>query len=239
MAFVNRLPDPGFKINAQGLEDPIMGLPAPGFKGVNLTSIKDRELVKTRSKRAISVSTGSHEWQFSIQYNPMTEAQKRALEAFVYGHGIVENPFYVVLPNYSKPLGTFGTSGVDDYIAKTARTAGSTYIDMIRPASASITGKIPSAGDMFNINNSGDFLHQNTYKVGWVETPTAFNTSSPGANTVRIHIFPSLQRSIAINSNINFFNPKFRVISKSTEFSTSTDAFGRSILSLDVEEVLP
>lgn len=162
----------------------------------------------------------------------MTEESYRAIESFLMGHNTRKNPFYVTLPNYASPPEPFATyAGANTINVQGAAFAGDTTL--IINADDSL---LP--GCYVNLVDSGDALHESTYKIARVETNSTYTGSQPGVGQQRITIFPPLQRDTSGTVEVVFINPKFRVIQTSI-ISPEYDENNIVSFSMDVEEILP
>lgn len=239
-SFASILPDPANPITDSGYTDS-SGTPGPGFKAVNFTSVTDTQVSRTISGRGVQRDGGSHHWEFTIQYNPMFRYQFDPIDTFLLGRNPRRDPFYVILPQYSKPKDSWMASylGGTGTITAALTAAGSNTILATLPLSP--LGKL-RPGDMFTVSDPNDFLHQKIYKVTAVETFTDYQggTTAPTASQFRLHFAPPLVRSITSTSTkLNFINPKFRVIAKSDTQEHSLDTENLYSFSLACEEIQP
>ena len=231
--YSNILPAPGSLINAAGILDPL-GIPAPGFKGVNFTSQYETGLLKSRSNRGISSTTGRHSWNFSIEYHQMTSDEYDAIANFLFGYNTRLVPFYVSLPNMNTPSPQdFRIYSKDNEITVTQPFfAGETEIVI----NSAVTTLLP--GSMINFIDNDDALHKSTYRVNRVETSNSFVGEQPANNTMRINIFPPLQRDFSGDITVRFHDPLFRV-KQMNDVSPNYDMNNLVEFSINVEEVLP
>lgn len=239
LEFSNILPDPINKITEQGDIDST-GVAGPGFSAVNFVSNGDTQVSRTNSGRGVHRDQEKQFWSFSIRYNPMTRDEFDPVDSFLASRNSRRDPFFVVLPQHSKPKdATFATYASSNTIRVNGiHYAGSGFllIDSIPTINGS-----PKTGDMFTITDSSNVNHLKVYKVTRVETNARWLTGStqPLVTERRVHIEPTLQRTTADNSVINFINPKFRVVPKSDLREYSLDTNNLYIMSLDVEEIQP
>jgi len=236
-AFSNILPDPANPITDAGDISPT-GTPGPGFSALNFQSVTDTQVSRTISGRGIQRDGGSQHYEFTISYNPMFRSQFDPVDTFLAGRNPRRDPFYVILPQYSRPKDlTF--NGINNTYVRTAHEAGSSTLKVWHNT-ANFVGKL-RPGDMFNIVDPADFNHQKVYKVTTVETYDYYQagTTQPPRNELRLGISPPLQRYANDNARVIVVNPKFRVISKSDvqEHSINTDNLWS--FSLAVEEIQP
>lgn len=237
--FSNILPDPVSKITDQGDID-ATGVAGPGFAAINFTSNGDTQVSRTNSGRGVHRDQGVQFWSFSIKYNPMMRDQFDPVDAFLASRNARRDPFFVVLPQYSKPKSAaFATFAAANIIRnKGAYNSGAT--NMMVDTGVSFTS-YAKPGDMFTISDPTNANHLKVYKVTRVETPARYQaaTTVPLAAEMRIHFDPPLQRNTADNSVINFINPKFRVITKSDLREHALDTDNLYQFSLDLEEIQP
>lgn len=232
MAFSTILPAPGDLINSSGIADPA-GLPAPGFSGLNFKSNYSVALSRSRSARGQPKSNGEHYWSFDIEYHPMTENSFRSLESFLYGHDTRLKPFYVFIPNVkAQPTSFYDYANGNSLQVVSDNYAG----DRTIVVNSTNTTLLP--GCFINLNDSLDALHKSTYKVARVETPTLYEGNPPDAGTIRLTIFPPLQRDLIGIVTVNFTKPLFRVLQKNN-IEPDYDTENLISISLNVEELLP
>ena len=239
-AFSNILPDPANPITDAGDISPT-GTPGPGFSAVGFQSVTDTQVSRTISGRGIQRDGGSQHYEFTISYNPMWRFQFDPVDAFLAGRNPRRDPFYVILPQYSKPKdSTFSTwfTNLAGNCTVSAANPGDNQLMLNFPATVQGTLK---PGDMFSIQDPTDFNHQKMYKITAVEKSTYYQagTPTPSPNQLRVKISPPLQRGVAGGAYATLINPKFRVISKSDvqEYSLNTDNLYS--FSLAVEEIQP
>ena len=236
MAYSNILPAPGTLLNRAGVLDPL-GLPAPGFSGLNITSNYSTNVNRSRSNRGLVIDDQKHYWSFTINYHPMQKDEFDAIEAFILGHNTRKIPFYVSLPNYSGPSNV----ALRNYLLTNNVKSKFYYYAGESEVIINMTGA-PNMelepGMFINFNDPNDALHKATYKVGRVETPTVHAGVSPGASAVRLTLFPPLQRDLPVNVPVTIINPLFRVIQRN-ELSPSFDENNVVSFNLQVEEILP
>ena len=108
--FNDRLPDPTFFVTDAGSVD-VSGNVGPGFASVSINSNRPVQASRTISGRGITRETGAHFWEININYHPMTRTEFDVVSTFLDARNGRLNPFYVVLPQYSKPRNaTFATA---------------------------------------------------------------------------------------------------------------------------------
>lgn len=238
-SFNSRLPDPTFGVTDAGsvASDGVRG---PGFAEVSVTSTSPSTVSRTNSGRGVHRGTGAHFWSISISYHPMLRYQFDTVASFLELRGGKLKPFFVVLPQYSRPRDPgFATFAINNEIkTATANAAGSPSI--LVQASSPIVGS-SKPGDFFTISDPNDINHLKTYKVAAVETATTYQsgTSAPATNQLRIHTTPPLTRFTAVGSTINFIDPKFRVYQTSDVLETRLSTDNLYSFGLNLEEILP
>lgn len=236
--FSNRLPDPTFGTTDAGSAD-VTGSLGPGFASVSVQSNRPVSVFRTMSGRGVQAETGQQYWEISINYHPMKRDQFDVVSAFLDGRNGKLNPFYVVLPQHSKPrdplFATFVASNVIS--VKGTHAAGSTtlMIDSVNNLSGT-----PKPGDFITITDGADVNHQKAYKISRVETNALYQTGSvqPSIKEARIHIMPALTRTTYDNAQVNFLNPAFRVIQKNDVLEYSLDTNNTYQFQLQLEEIL-
>jgi hypothetical protein len=234
-SFSNILPDPANPITDAG-DGNVTGTAGPGFKSISLQSITDTQVSRTVSGRGVTRDQGAHHYEFTISYNPMFRFQFDPINTFLELRNPRKDPFYVILPQYSKPKDTT-FNGLTTTKVVTSVTAGKNVLMVYNTAGAYV-GKL-RPGDMFNINDPDDFNHQKMYKVGAVETNAYYQaaTTQPSTSQLRLHIIPPLQRDVGPNATLVLVNPKFRVIAKNDVQEHSLDTDNLYSFSLAVEEL--
>lgn len=238
-AFNNRLPDPTFGVGIAGNVDNSTGSKGPGFASVSVSSNRPVQVSRTISGRGVSTETGAHFWEISINYHPMTRADFDTVSTFLDGRNGKLNPFYVVLPQYSKPKdATFATFATNNVISVNgSHAAGSNVLNI--DAGLAISGVV-SPGDFFTITDSADVNHQKAYKITAVETNALYQTGTtqPATNQLRLHIMPELTRFTNDNAIVNFINPQFRVYQKTDVLEYALDTNNTWQFQLQLEEIL-
>ena len=241
-SFANILPDPANPITDAG-DTSSSGTPGPGFSAIGFSSVTDTQVSRTVSGRGVQRDGGSQHWEFTISYNPMFRFQFDPIDTFLLGRNPRRDPFYVILPQHAKPKDpAFATSAANNVYAvrnSASQEAGTNVLTIYTNGNVSGT---PKPGDVFNLNDSGDYNHQKAYKITAVETTNYYQagTPQPGSNEFRIHISPPLQRTLQAEPTlVTFINPKFRVIAKADvqEYQLNTDNLYS--FSLSLEEIQP
>lgn len=237
-SYNNRLPDPTFTINSAGAAA-VTGSRGPGFASVSISSNRPVQVSRTNSGRGIQRESGAHNWEINITYNPMFRGDFDVISSFLDFRNGRLNPFYVVLPQNSKPKDpVFAVYvGTNTTTVPSLTAAGASSILIQAP---SVLNGFPSFGDFLNINDPNDVNHQKTYKVTAVETNATYNTtlSRPTTSQVRVHIMPPLTRQVAAGASIVWLDPKFRVIQKSDVQEYSLDTNNLYSYQLSLEEIL-
>ena len=246
--FNERLPDPMFDVNNAGAQVTLgSGLKGPGFASVKVVSRKDTQISRTRSGRVVGRDGGSHIWEIDITYNPMTRSEFDIVQSFLDSRNSRLYPFYVVLPQHSKPKNaTFANTILTNTVrANESALAGASYMfmDMGNPLVSFTTFGTPLPGDYFNVDDLTDLNHKKTYKVTRVETIADYNSLIPGGtptnHRVRVHFTPPLVRDVPADAIIRFTEPSFRMIMRSDiiEYDLNTDNLYQ--FGLQLEEALP
>ena len=240
-SFSNVLPDPIRRITDQGDIDP-SGVAGPGFSGVRFSSNQDTQVSRTNSGRGVHRDQESQFWSFTIRYNPMLREQFDPVDAFLAGRNARKDPFFVVLPQYSRPKNPSFAAYLSQYDALVAGTyASGTSAFMMRMSGGATMLYPPRPGDMFTVTDPANVNHLKVYKVTAVETNARYQQgkTQPNINQCRIHISPALQRTTYNDAKINFLDPMFRVIAKSDVREYDLDTENLYSFSLDVEEIQP
>ncbi len=238
--FNDRLPDPTFGVNDSGVVD-AAGLKGPGFASVRMTSSEDTQVSRTISGRGVHRSQASQFWTIGIKYNPMTRNEFDVVDSFLQSRKGRKNPFFVVLPQYSKPKdNAFATLvGVSPGRVFLSTAAGSDRINM--DLSGGNVTAYPKPGDFFTITDTNDINHLKAYKVTRVETPTQYQsgTSAPAVNSFRVHVNPPIERFVTIGAAVNWINPKFRVMLQGDVLENELDTENTYEFGLNLEEIMP
>ncbi len=238
-SFNNRLPDPTFGLNEAGALD-ASGYRGPGFAEVSISSNSPTQVSRTISGRGVHRATGSHEWSINITYHPMLRDHFDVVSSFLESRGGRLNPFFVVVPQHSKPKDpAFATFvATNTIVVDGAHQAGDNTL-MI-DAAAPIVGTA-KFGDFFNIVDPANVNHKKTYKVVGVETNATYHidSSQPRTDQLRLHIQPPLTKATSAGAVIKWINPEFRVIPSGDviEYKLNTDNLYQ--FQLNLEEILP
>lgn len=235
----NRLPDPTWGMALAGNADNVTGTKGPGYASVTVRSNRPVQVSRTLSGRGVQTTTGAHVWEIDINYHPMQRSDFEIVSAFLEGRYGKLNPFYVVLPQYSKPRdSTFATFATNNVISVNgAHAAGSTVLNIDAPIAISGT---PLPGDFFTITDAADVNHQKAYKIVGVESNALYQNTrtQPATNQLVLHIVPQLTRFTNDNAVVNFINPQFRVFQKSDVLEYSLDTNNTWQFQLQLEEIL-
>lgn len=233
MSYSVVLPAPGDLIDSSG-QPTKFGWPAPGFSGINLTSNYSVGVNRSRSNRGITSSDEQHYWSFGISYHPMKQEEYTSVENFILGHNARKRPFYVSLPNYfypnSKDFAAFANT--NEITVTGVFYAGESIVEI----NSTNINLLP--GCFINFRDPEDALHEGAYKITRVETPEMYVGGAVAADTLRISVFPPLQRDVSANTILQFIKPQFRVIMKN-DLNPQYDKDGLVSVSLQVEELLP
>jgi hypothetical protein len=240
-SFSDILPDPNNRINSAGAAD-TTGNAGPGFAKIKFNSTNQIQTSRTISGRGVSASAGFHMWEFNIDYNPITRAEFEPVASFLEIRRGRLYPFYVILPQHAAPQNTiFAAYARTNTITASTTAAGSSTL-MINGASM-IEAQVnnPSPGDFITITDAADDNHKKAYKITRVETNSTYQngTVAPTSTQRRIHIIPPLVRAVTNGANVNFINPKFRVIQKGDTLEYSLDTDNLYQFSLSLEEIQP
>lgn len=241
-SFNNRLPDPTFAVSTAGAQD-ILGKKGPGFAGVTVRSVRPAQVSRTVSGRGVHRETGAQHWELNITYNPMKRDDFDVVSTFLESRNGRLRPFYVVLPQYSRPKDpTFAFYAASNSITVyQAHSAGDSTVHMKTPTSLLAINAWPKPGDYFNIDDPGNVNHKKAYKVVAVENTNNRHTSTPalGSTDILVHCMPPLRRDVAHLAVVRWINPEFRVIQKSDVMEYALDKDGLFQFSLDLEEIQP
>jgi len=240
VALQTTLPDPAYRITDGGSSG--AGSYGPGFSAVKLSSRSNTTIDRSNSGKLISRSNAFHQWDIDISYNPMTKAEFRPVSSFLMQKrgGLI--PFFVDLPQYSIPenetWSTFLNSNT--FSPNSTQVAGSTSILISsNGATWSIGNGTPEPGEIFTISDGSNF--SNAYKVYMitrVETSSDYSSGNPGSGNIRLTITPGLEKPFTTSAEINFKNPKFRVIMPNDVFEYSLNTENLYSFSLKLEEAL-
>tara|TARA_Y100001938_G_C8099362_1_gene440431 strand:- start:2910 stop:3620 length:711 start_codon:yes stop_codon:yes gene_type:complete len=236
MAYMDILPDPTNKILDSGLASG-SGTAGPGFASVKFTSEQPTIVDRTHSGRVITRAIAGQFWKVGITYNPLTRAEFDPVNSFLMAMQGSLKPFFVMLPQYS----AFNADNTDNAVQAadgSAVAAGKTYMKITYSGAGT-----PQPGDIFNIIDSNNSNHLKTYMVTRYETDSSYSAIPGEANLTsgekRLSFNPPLQYEVSNGAELEFTNPKIRVINKSRvqEYSLNTDSLYK--FNLNLEEALP
>ena len=239
-SFSDILPDPTHPIDDAGASN-AAGSQGPGFSSLNFQSVTSTQVSRTVSGRGIQRDGGTQYWEFTIQYNPIFRHQFDVVDAFLQGRNPRRDPFYVILPQYSRPKDPAFAALASSVPISTATAYDPGTAAIMVQTGTGVFSSFPKPGDAFTISDAADFNHQKVYRVARVETTSYYQagTTQPLANQIRLHITPPLQRTTSVGANLNFIEPKFRVIAKSDVQEYSLNTENLYSFSLAVEEIQP
>ena len=234
MAYMDILPDPTNKILDSGLASG-SGTAGPGFASVKFTSDQPTIVDRTHSGRVITRAIAGQFWKVAITYNPLTRAEFDPVNSFLMAMQGSLKPFFVMLPQYS----AFNASNTDNAVQAadgSAVAAGKTYMKITYSGAGT-----PQPGDIFNIIDSNNSNHLKTYMVTRYETDSSHSTEfgALSSGQKRLSFNPPLQYEVSNGAELEFTNPKIRVINKNraNEYSLNTNNLYK--FSLSLEEALP
>ena len=239
MAYMDILPDPTNKILDSGLASG-SGTAGPGFASVKFTSDQPTIVDRTHSGRVITRAIAGQFWKVAITYNPLTRAEFEPVSSFLMAMQGSLKPFFVYLPQYltarDSSFASNNTSAAVTVDESGGVDAGRTYIKVAYGGSGT-----PKPGDIFNIIDSNNSNHLKTYMVTRYETSSSHSTEfgALSSGEKRLSFNPPLQYSISHGAELEFTNPKIRVINKNrtNEYSLNTNNLFK--FSLNLEEALP
>lgn len=236
--FNNRLPDPTFGVNDAGAVDGT-GYRGPGFAEVTIRSNIPVQVSRTNSGRGVQTSSGSHNWAIDINYHPMLREQFDPVASFLELRSRLK-PFFVVLPQYSKPKDPAFASFVssNQIVVDGTHPAGSPTL--LIDASTNIVGTA-KMGDYINIVDPANVAHMKAYKIGAVESNSTYHVDStqPRPDQLRLHLIPPLTRSVSNGAIVKFINPEFRVVPTTDVVETSLNTDNLYSFRLTLEEIQP
>jgi hypothetical protein len=160
----------------------------------------------------------------------MTRAEFSPVYSFLLEKQGRLRPFFVTLPQHY----TSQNTAFNSTLALTADVAtGVTYFEV-----DGYSAQHPYPGDLFTINDASDSNHLKAYKVTRIETSGTYNSGlgGVGANELRVHFSPPLQRYTYNNATLVFTNPKIKVIATDL-FSYQLKTDNLYVFSLNLEEV--
>lgn len=230
------LPDPNNNIHDSGHN--AGGSNGPGFASITLTSEQKVMKNRTNSGALVARMASGHLWRLQIKYNPLTRDEFEPVANFLIDKRGSLNPFFVSLPNHlTTRNSTFNTYTASNTIEANADTAAGQTSIMMKGFSGTDYNNSPKPGDIFNMNN-GDPTHTKVYKVTKVETNDKYMDQNKQPTTTQrlVHFIPPLTKAISVNDDINFNNPKIRVVLSNDNFSYDLSQQNLYSFNLDLEE---
>lgn len=242
LSYNNRLPDPTFFVNEAGAIGVGAGYKGPGFASVRVSDTESTQVSRTVSGRGVSRSTASQHWEISIRYNPMTRDEFDVVDTFLQSRGGRRYPFFVVLPQYSKPRNVAFANYVTSVPQRVAQpTAAGAPTLLMESNNGSAVQGLPKMGDMFTISDPANINHMKVYKVLGVEDSNYYRagTTAPPVGKYRVRTNPPLQRFTNQNATVNWINPAFRVVMKGDVIEHELDTENTYQFGLELEEIQP
>lgn len=242
--YLNTLPDPNNPIGESG-QPLVTGSKGPGYASVKLASEHKMMNTRTNSGRLVSRELSGHKWNIDISYNPMTREEFDPIYSFLLQKRGSLTPFFVSLPQYKEPRDTTFATFVasNTFTMAAAAAAGTTTILVTHPSYNKDTKGKALPGDIFTITDDSDSNHKKVYQVTRIETNADYEsgTTAPSASQLRVHFVPALQRSVAsgTGSDVEFNNPKFRVVLSSDVQEYNLNTQNLYSFSLKLEEAQP
>ncbi len=243
-SYLNFLPNPSQGIGDGGQAGTTMG---PGFTAVKLSSEHKMQNTRTNSGRLISREISGHKWNIGISYNPMTRDEFEPIYSFLLQKRGSLTPFFVQLPQYKEPrdsnFKTFVASNTFSVAGASTIAAGATSLMIGATGYSSSSNGTAKPGDIFTISDDNhDSNHTKVYQVTRVETNSTYDAQTspqPTSTQQRIQFIPALQRSVSSSAQIDFTNPKFRVVMSKDiqEYNLNTENLYS--FSLQLEEAQP
>ena len=242
LPYQNTLPDPNNTFAEAG--GGLSSINGPGYASVKLSSDQKIMNTRTNSGRLISRSSSGHKWGIDISYNPMTREEFEPVYSFISQQKSSLKPFYVSLPQYRVPRDPLFAT----YVASNTFTSASLYYNGFAGTTALViqhagynwaTHGSAKPGDLFTVEDSGNSSHTKVYQITRVETENiqlAVVTNALVVTQQRIHFTPPMQRTLTGAANVNFHNPKFRVILTSDMIEYSLNTNNLYSFSLKLEE---
>ena len=233
------LPDPNTRILDSGLAGvntagSETGSTGPGFASIKFSSKQPTIVDRTRGGRVITRSVAGQNWDIAISYNPLTRAEFDPINSFLMAMQGSLKPFFVYLPQYSA-FNAANTSNAVLAADGSAVSAGKTYMKITYGGAGT-----PQPGDIFNIISTNS-NHLKTYMVTRYETNASHDTDigALSSGQKRLSFNPPLQYEVENGAELEFTNPKVRVINtgRSQEYSLNTNNLYK--FSLKLEEALP
>jgi len=236
MAFQNVLPNPSNGIAYDGTAGSSKAGydTGPGYASVQVTSQFQTSMDKTNSGVLVARSKAAHSFDIEIKYNPMTEAEFMPVYSFLLEKEGMLKPFFVPLPQYDDPQDS-SFSG-KTFTVSTAASAGASKVNLSTASYSPSTDGQLRPGDVVTFSDSNDSNHLKAYKVTRVETADD-NDTTVSANSIRLHLSPSLRKDVSTSATLVYQNPKIKVISKKDAIQYSLNTNNLYSFSLSLEEV--
>jgi hypothetical protein len=239
MAFQNVLPNPSNGIaydgtSGTGKEGYAVG---PGYASVNVKSKFQTAKDTTNSGVLVSRAKASQNFEVSIKYNPMTEAEFMPVYSFLLEKQGMLKSFFVPLPQYDDPQdSSFISSPEKTFTVSSAASAGATKVNLSTTSYNPATDGQLRPGDMITFSDSNDSNHLKAYKITRVETADDYE-NAVSANAIRLHLSPSLRKDVSTSATLVYRNPKMKVIMSSDVVSYELGTNNLYSFSLNLEEV--
>lgn len=214
MSQQNVLPDPNHGRASDGTANNAAANLGPGFKSVRLSSKQNIITDRTNSGRVLQRYHTYHNWEISLSYNPLTEAEFQEVYAFLLERKTTLEPFFVQLPQYR------GQSATTTQTGSSVTEAGSPTIVLANGHAANC-----GIGDLFTITDSANTNHKKAYKITKKDT-----------STHTITITPPLAKRVTASQTINLVNPLIKVI-QTGDIQYSLNSKNLYEFSLKLEEV--
>lgn len=239
--FSDILPNPSNSIAYDGSAGTGAGyIAGPGYASVKVSSKFRTSKDQTNTGRHIARSKAFQNFGIDIRYNDLTEEEFNIVYGFLLEKQGMLKTFFVPLPQYDNPQDNTLVSSNRSFTTNGSASAGSNIItiqDVTSPAYNSSTEGTLRPGDMITFTDSSDSNHLKAYKVTRVETNANYTGSQPTISQLRLHLSPTLQKTVSGGSTTNYENPKVKVIMKSDEINYDLKTNNLYSLSLSVEEV--
>jgi len=220
------LPDPSNPISAGGGSD-ASGASGPGYRAVSLTSSAPIIRDVANSGRVVTRAVVYHKWQVKLSYNPLTQAEFDAVNAFLMGKQASLKPFFISLPQYTH------SGAADPLVISEGSSAGQSTL----LCNSTANGTIPKPGMLGVCNTVADSTHTKAYMITRVETPADHVSTSSVSTGYRITISPPLQKPISSGDTFNYGSPLLQVQESNSTRSFNLNSDGLYSLSLTLEEV--
>lgn len=235
----NILPDPNNRIHDSGWSGG--GSFGPGFASMTLTS--DQKVMKSRTNSGTLISRmiSGHTWKLSVSYNPLTREDFEPVANFLLDKRGGLTPFFVSLPNHiTTRNASFNTYIASNTIETSADVAAGNTSMILSGFSGTDYDNSPQPGDLFNISN-GDPVHTKVYKVTKVENYDKYSDANARPQTTqrRVHFIPALTKALTAGDDINFSNPKIRVVLSNDVFTYDLGEKNLYQFNLELEEAQP